>query len=170
MRVAFFHGLESPAKSDKTEYLEDTFDFVYAPPMDYKNPNLFNEVYKEIQSQKFDLLLGSSMGGWFAYNLSTLTGIRSILFNPAVHSRSFDPNVRHGNIKSKQIIVLGKNDDVIDPNKTIEWFKKDGIGSFVFKFENNNHRTPVEVFSKYVKTGMNESHVKLFEEWLYNNK
>ena len=83
MRVAFFHGLESPAISDKTVALEKLFDYVYDPAMDYKDSGLFNKVLAEVKKQKIDLLIGSSMGGWFAYCISTLTGIPTLLFNPA---------------------------------------------------------------------------------------
>ena len=169
MKVAFFHGFESPAISDKTEYLDKAFGEVYAPEMNYYKPGLFNEVLQEVKKRKIDLLTGSSMGGWFAYCISTLTGIPAILFNPAVHSRPVEPSVQIGGARAKHTVVLGKNDDVIDPEKTIEWFKENGVGSFVYKMESNNHRTPVNIFRKYLSVYEQEGptrHVKLFEEFI----
>ena len=171
MRVAFFHGLESPPVSDKTEWLDKNYEEVYAPAMDYRDPGLFDQVLKEIKDRKIDLLSGSSMGGWFAYCLSTLTGIPTVLFNPAFHSRSFDPNVHLGGRSARHRVVLGKKDDVIDLSITQEWIKKSGIGEFDVRIESNDHRTPLRVFSKHMR-GLNENkivmkqHIKLFEEWL----
>jgi len=169
MKVAFFHGFESPAISDKTEYLNQAFDEVYAPEMNYNKPGLFNEVLQEVKKRKIDVLAGSSMGGWFAYCISTLTGIPAILFNPAVHSRPVEPAVQIGGAKAKHTVVLGKNDDVIDPEKTKEWFNKNGIGSFTYRMESNNHRTPVNIFRKYLSVYEQAEpirYVKLFEDFI----
>lgn len=169
MKVAFFHGLESPPISDKTEYLNSAFSDVYAPAMDYSKPGLFDEVLAEVKKRKIDLLVGSSMGGWFAYCISTLTGIPTILFNPAVHNRPYEPNVKRGSTRANHTVVLGKKDDLIDPQKTMNWFKTDGVGSFTYKMESNGHRTPIGIFRKYLSVHESRStshHVMLFEDWL----
>lgn len=168
MKVAFFHGLESPAVSDKTEYLNKAFGEVYAPEMNYNKSGLFNEVLQEVKKRKIDVLVGSSMGGWFAYCISTLTGIPTILFNPAVHSRPYDPNVQRGSVKAKHTVVLGKNDDVIDPAETRKWFDENGVGSFSYHTESNDHRTPINTFRKYLSVYENvqeKRHIQLFESW-----
>ena len=168
MKIAFFHGLESPPISDKSEYLLSAFPDSYVPAMDYNKAGLFDEVLAEVKKRKIDLLTGSSMGGWFAYCISTLTGIPTILFNPAVHSRPAEPAVQIGGAKAKHIVVLGKNDDVIDPEITKEWFNKNGIGSFTYRMESNNHRTPINIFRKYLSVYEQAKpvrYVKLFEEW-----
>ena len=113
------------------------------------------------------------MGGWFAYCISTLTGIPTILFNPAVHSRSAEPSVHLGSSRANHIVVLGKHDDIIDPQKTKNWFKSEGVGSFNYKMESNDHRTPLGIFRKYLSVYEQAEparHVKLFEEWLYEKK
>lgn len=169
MKVAFFHGLESPAISDKSEYLQSAFPDAYVPAMDYNKAGLFDEVLKEVKKKNIDLLVGSSMGGWFAYCISTLTGIPTILFNPAVHSRSVEPGVYRGSSRANHTVVLGKSDDLIDPQKTKNWFKTVGVGSVNYKMESNGHRTPIGIFRKYVsayESQSSQSHVMLFEQWL----
>lgn len=161
MKVAFFHGLESPHKSDKNDSLQNRFDFVYDPSMSYTDPRLFEKVLSEVKRNKIDLLIGSSMGGWFAYCISTLTGIPTLLFNPAFHSRSMEPKVRIGNQKAKHTVVLGTEDTVIIPMLTQNWISKEGIGSFKIFFESNEHRTPIDVFDKWLDIESN----KLNEEW-----
>jgi hypothetical protein len=150
MRVAFFHGLESAPHSEKNVALDSTFDFVYAPPMDYTDAGLFDRVLKQVQNDEIDLLIGSSMGGYFAYCISTITGIPTLIFNPAVQGRSMEPKVKYGNKRAIHTVVLGRKDDVIDPNKSIEWFDKNGIGQFRYTWESNAHRIPINVFTKWI--------------------
>jgi hypothetical protein len=151
-RIAFFHGLESLAVSDKTEYLNARFKNVYAPSMDYKDPTLFDRVLEEVKSRKIDLLIGSSMGGYFAYCISTLTGIPTIQFNPAIAKRSMEPVASLGEAASLHIVVLGKGDDVVIPYDTVDWFKEKGKGFYSFNWETNGHRTPIDIFKKYVNS------------------
>lgn len=154
-RAIFFHGLESSPKSDKSEWLKKHYN-AYCPPMDYTNPHLFQEMYNEVLRINPRILIGSSMGGWFAYCLSTLTGIRTLLLNPAVHSRSIEPKVVLGKTPAHHLVILGKTDDVIDPNQSKNWFRKNGIGQIEFAMENIGHRSPVSVLQKYMEKAINE--------------
>lgn len=159
MKIAFFHGLESNEKSEKSQYLKSNFN-AWCPAMDYRNPKLFDEVLAHIQSDKPDLLIGSSMGGWFAYCLSTLTGIPTLLLNPALQGRSMEPKVRLGNMKANHSIVLGSEDIVLDPTKTKTWLKGNCKGKYEIHMERMGHRTPNAIMVKYLK--VNEF---VNEEW-----
>jgi len=154
MKVAFFHGLESPHRSEKNEILEKHFgaENVYAPAMDYHNPELYNEVLKHLQENPVDLLIGSSMGGYFAQNLSSIVDTPTLLFNPALHSRSFEPeNVVTGQHRPFQFFVIGKNDTVIDPIKTLFLtLSKEYEYPIGFAIEDMEHRVPSAIFEQHV--------------------
>ena len=149
MRVAFFHGLDSAPVSEKTYALREKFDEVYDPVMDYKNSEMFNIVLKHLQENPVDLLIGSSMGGYFAYCLSTILGTRTLLFNPAVHSRPLEPIVQLGGKESNHLIVLGNTDTIITPKET-EIFFNDVSGVNIIR-EDIGHTVPIEVFKKYIR-------------------
>jgi hypothetical protein len=153
--VIFFHGLESSSKSDKAKFLEQNYNG-YCPDMDYTDPSLFKKMYDEIIKRNPRLLIGSSMGGWFAYCMSSLTGIKTLLMNPAVHSRSMEPKINLGNTPSRHTVILGKSDDVINPLRTKQWFSKNGIGEFEYHMENIGHRTPLEIMRKHIEGAINE--------------
>jgi hypothetical protein len=149
MKVAFFHGLDSDPISDKNYKLRQFFDEVYDPKMDYRNESdLFNKVLSHLKKNPVDLLIGSSMGGYFAYCLSTHLGIRTLLFNPAVHSRPINTNVSMGDLKSNHLIILGTKDIVIKPQPTVEFFKSVDNCSIIF--EDIEHTIPIEIFKKYI--------------------
>lgn len=152
MRVAYLHGLEAPHKTVKNEYLSETFEFVYDPPMNYRDLGLFGEVMQGIKKHKIDLIIGSSMGGYFAHRISTLTGIPVLLFNPAVVGRSYQPIVpKIGELHADHTIVLGKQDDVILPTLSLDYFEEWGADPAKIYIEQEmGHRTPLEVFKKYV--------------------
>jgi len=150
MRVAFFHGLNANPISEKTEILNELYDDVYSPQMDYTDPTLFNRVLLEILENRPKYLIGSSMGGYFAYCLSSITGIPTILFNPAMHSRSIEPVTQIGTKKSKHTIILGKRDQVVNPSDTINWLTLNTDNVFKYNVEDFEHRVPRDIFIKYV--------------------
>jgi hypothetical protein len=149
MRVAFFHGLDSSPISEKTYALRERFDEVYDPPMDYKDPEMFNKVLKHLQENPVDLLIGSSMGGYFAYCLSTILGTRTLLFNPAVHSRSIEPAVILGDKVSNHLVLLGNQDNVINPGESVKFFSQ--IKNVTINREEIGHSIPIEVFKSYIR-------------------
>lgn len=154
MKVAFFHGLESSHRSKKNIILEKLFgaENVYAPTMDYKDPELYNTVLAHLEKHPVDLLIGSSMGGYFAHSVSSMVNKPALLFNPALHSRSFEPeNVVTAQHRPSQFFVLGKNDAVIDPLKTLVLIlQKDYTFPIGVAFENIEHRIPSAVFEQHV--------------------
>ena len=150
MRVAYLHGLESNNSSTKNKWLHDNYSFVFDPQMNYHEPGIFDKVLKQIKQSNVDFIIGSSMGGWFAYAMSTITGIPTILFNPALHWRNFTPVTKFGKKKAVHNIIFGKNDSLIDPNLSRWWIKNNGVGTFKYHEENNTHRTPLPIFTKWV--------------------
>jgi hypothetical protein len=149
MKVAFFHGLDSPALGEKSFALREKFDKVYDPAVDYRDPEIFNRVIKHLQENPVDLLIGSSMGGYFAYCLSTVLGTRTLLFNPAVHSRPLEPVVSLGDKESNHLIVLGNSDIIITSKETELFFN--GVSGVNIVRENIGHSIPIEVFKKYIR-------------------
>ena len=149
MKVAFFHGLESSPVSQKTYALREKFDEVYDPAMDYTDPNMFETVLNYLRENPVDLLIGSSMGGYIAYCLSTHLGTRTLLFNPAVHSRPLEPVVNLGDKESNHLVVLGKHDDVIKPSETFDFFRD--VNNVTISTEEMGHVIPIEVFKSYIR-------------------
>jgi predicted esterase YcpF (UPF0227 family) len=127
----------------------------FTPAMNYFVENLFDEILHQVKSENIDLLIGSSMGGYFAYHLSTFLNLPTLLFNPAFVDRSFEPIVQTGTFQPSQTIIIGENDDVINPQKSILWIENN-IKQYSFNFESMGHRTPIEVFEKWVFKMMNE--------------
>mgnify|MGYP003149762467 FL=1 len=153
-RILFLHGLESKANCDKVGFLRSLGHIVTSPKMNYREDNCYNNLKTLVKYNTYDVIIGSSMGGWVAWNLGKDLGIPVLLLNPAVHSRSIELN--HIDIEpvreskpSKVFLALGLYDDVISPDKTLEWLKNNDKLDWNpnnCKMGGYGHRTSVERF------------------------
>jgi len=151
-KVLYLHGLESQQGGDKVDFLADKC-YVHAPIMDYSRKDIFPFLVQMIEDYKPDLIIGSSMGGYSALILGSLYNIPVIAFNPAVHSRSFEPNFpkfikQHFPQKAK--IILGEEDMIIDPNMTLEYLKDQIRNNHpqikIDRVDGMGHRVPLDIF------------------------
>ena len=144
-KIVYLHGLESKAGGPKVDFLA-TKGMVYAPEMDYETLDL-EELMGKIG--KPDLIIGSSMGGYVADILGSHLGVDVLLFNPALHSRSIEIDSDgeiYGDKKYKRTIILGTEDDVINPEMTKKlWPVYDNSAKFE-EIEGMGHRTSLDVF------------------------
>ena len=152
--VIYFHGLESKPGGIKVEFLDNTVDIVEAPAMDYTQKGIFNEWLEYVKTEKPNLIIGSSMGGYFALALASHTGIPVLVFNPAIHSRTFEiDELRSGKERVKGLVVLGDNDDIVDPSKTFSILKGNWNDLEIHIEKGMGHRIPLSVFvNMYNKT------------------
>jgi len=144
-RIFFIHGLESNNKSSKVDLMVTKGFDVLAPSMDYTtNDSLFSQTLEKVLEFQPDLIVGSSMGGYFAHHIGTHYPSTLLLLNPALISRSFEPKiVPDGTQKSEVWALLGEQDELISP---IENFKiLQNMGATI-RMGKHGHRTPIEAF------------------------
>jgi len=147
-KIIYLHGLESQQGGEKVDFLSQNSLVLYAPKLDYKNPNEFQRILKEVQSFEPDLIIGSSMGGYMAYLIASHLNIPVLLFNPALHHRTLELNVvSYGKYEVIGMCVLGGKDEVIDYKITYELINEKNIKVYVE--EKMEHRTSLELFIKY---------------------
>lgn len=158
-RVLYLHGLESSNVCNKVNFLREVTD-CYAPHIDYKDPYIENLLLKMIRAFKPEVIIGSSMGGYTALQLGNYFDIPVIAFNPAIHTRDFDPAfkkliAKDININFTPVIILGMEDDVINPLITKEILDDAFIECVIEEIEGMQHRIPLlhfeHIYNKYVK-------------------
>ena len=158
-KVLYLHGLESNQGGPKVDFLTNEF-CVHAPAMDYTDPYLAVKVAHIMENFQPDLIIGSSMGGYVADILAEKYGVPAILFNPALHNRSFDPAIEYpiegeqADLQERKVVVLGKDDDVIPPYITKLMLEN----NFNYKIvlEEMGHQTPLNIFIDTVNKYKNE--------------
>jgi uncharacterized protein len=158
-RVLYLHGLESSNVCEKVDFLRERAD-VLAPSIDYNNPNLENELMYMVFSFEPDLIIGSSMGGHVGLMLANYYNIDAIVFNPAIHSRPIELKLdkleaREPYVNFQPVVVLGLEDDVINPLITKEILDDALFYCDIEEVEALGHRIPFDVFvniyNKYIK-------------------
>ena len=147
-KIVYLHGLESETNCSKVKYLRKLGHTIFNPPMDYKSKDCFKHTLHLIEMFKPDLIMGSSMGGYFAYEIGKHFDVPVGLLNPALHSRNFEPNVDIlGDEDPLVYLIVGKNDDIINYEKTLNYLDENANCFFrpnYFKGK-HGHRTPVKV-------------------------
>jgi len=159
MRILYLHGLESSNVGDKVDFLKSVSD-CYAPKIDYTDPNLEKHLMKMVKSFQPDLIIGSSIGGYAGLLLANYYDIKAVVFNPAIHSRSIELELDRLEAKDPKfnfqpLVVLGLEDDVIDPKVSKEIFEDAIFHSDIVEVENMGHRISlnnlVDIYKKYIE-------------------
>ena len=142
-KIVYLHGLESESGGTKVSFLAEK-GMVYSPNMDYVTLDLQEFI---LTLGMPDLIIGSSIGGYVADIIGSQLGVDVLLFNPALHSRKgMEFNEDYGSQKYKRTIVLGTEDDIIDPETTKKLWSVFGNHANYHEIEGMGHRTPLDVF------------------------
>jgi len=158
-RVLYLHGLEGSNASTKVDFLKEVSD-CYAPTIDYKDPYIEDLLLKMVRAFNPKVIIGSSMGGYAALLLGNHFDIPVVAFNPAIHSRSFDPDFKNLSVEDPRIgftpvVVLGMEDGVINPLITKEILNDAFFDCVIEEFEGMEHRIPLinfeYIYNKYIK-------------------
>ena len=150
MKIVFLHGLTSVTNCDKVKWLREEGHEVLNPKMIYASKYMYKNVLAEIKKFKPDVIIGSSMGGYFAYEICRELNITGLLLNPALHSRSMIKKLPYGNEYGSIDVFLGSEDKVIDPYKTITKLQE-RKKEFNLTLGTYSHRTPLTVFKDIYK-------------------
>jgi hypothetical protein len=157
-RVLYLHGLEGSNASTKVDFLKEVSD-CYAPTIDYKDPYIEDLLLKMVRAFNPEVIIGSSMGGYSALLLGNYFDIPVVAFNPALHSRSFDPNfsklsTEDPTLGFTPVVALGMEDDVINPLITKEILDDAFIECVIEEVEGMGHRIPLidfeYIYNKYI--------------------
>ena len=157
-RVLYLHGLESSNICNKVDFLKEVSD-CYAPAINYADPYIEDLLLKMVRAFNPEVIIGSSMGGMTALLLGNYFGISTVAFNPAIHSRSFDPEFDKLNnadpaLGFTPVVVLGMEDDVVNPLITKEILDDAFIECVIEEIEGMGHRIPLlqleHIYNKYI--------------------
>ncbi len=149
MKILFFHGLESNLPSSKVEWMEKQAHDVLAHAMKYEQADAFRRALAVARKFQPDLIVGSSMGGYFAVLVGSHIPTRLVLLNPALSGRSIEyDHPENGSFHPDVWALLGKNDTLIDPKDSAQILRKMNARLCL---GDHGHRTPLLVFTEYME-------------------
>jgi len=156
MNILYIYGLDSKLSPEKKRVLEN-YGNVLTPTIDYyNNPNAISDILNEMKNEKIDAVIGSSMGGFAGYYISTLLDVPSLLFNPALEKRSVKqvvPELKFVKTTQKKFL-LGAVDNVISPGDTLGFLAgcyNENTDFLIHIMPGLTHNIPVDIFSREVK-------------------
>tara|TARA_Y100000385_G_C12904813_1_gene555811 strand:+ start:150 stop:653 length:504 start_codon:yes stop_codon:yes gene_type:complete len=151
-KILYLHGLESGQGGPKVDFLAKK-GLVHAPELDYTRKDIFPFLISTIEEFQPDVIIGSSMGGYSAFILGALYKLPVVAFNPALHSRTLEPNFPKfvkNHIPEDMHIIIGEQDTVVDGSKTLDYLKdhiKDKyMNTQIHHIKEMGHRVPLDVF------------------------
>jgi len=155
MNILYFHGLDSDLAPEKRIVLEK-YGKVFSPAIDYRTEfNSIELLIEQFKNDKIQVVIGSSLGGFVGYYVADAYKIPALLFNPALNSRSIKQKVplsRDPYLSFKQI-VLGTDDDVVDPKGTFLFLSNNLQKHTNFDIhvrQGVGHRIAIDVFKEEV--------------------
>ena len=152
MTILYLHGLESKLNPEKRTVLE-RFGTVVAPDLDYySDPNVFISLMNTNEKNHYDVVMGSSMGGFMGYYIANTIKCPALLFNPALPHRPVNqeiPVLNPMNASPQLTIALGGEDQIIKANDTLKWLSKNRIADTDFQLfihKDMGHQVPIAIF------------------------
>lgn len=126
MNILYLHGLDSGPNEKKYYLMRDAGHSVEMPRLNYRafenSIYLFEDLVAEVEMKGINFIVGSSFGGYMGFHLSEYCNLPALLFNPALGYQSSAVPVKEEFSDSKKTIILGKLDDVVDPQDTRDFF------------------------------------------------
>jgi len=147
MNILYLHGYNSTNKNARTEWLQ-LKGKVINPLMSYGNfPQDYKFLEKLVQLHRPDWIIGSSLGGYFAFHLGNYYRIPTVLLNPALLMTNIvRPDNRIAPADTLHTISLGIKDEVIPPESTYAVLKQLKARYQIFEY-NTGHETGFEIFT-----------------------
>lgn len=157
MKIVYIHGLDSKLSPEKREILEK-FGTVISPDINYyDNPQSIDTILREVKGEDPDVIIGSSMGGFATYYVSTALQKPALMFNPALAERTVEQEVPEGKIEKRQLkqFLLGAIDDVVDPGKTLNFISEaynQHTDFHIHILPGLTHNIPLDIFEAEVRS------------------
>lgn len=128
MKTLYIHGLDSTPNLEKTNIMKEAGLVPYALHIDYRTEtNAYNLLKNEVIENDLEFLVGSSLGGYFAYWLAEELGLPCLLLNPAMTiDRTLPLAITHVKelLCPLRYVAIGANDNIIDPVRNLEVFRQ----------------------------------------------
>lgn len=153
MRIVYFHGWKGNFNEAKYKILSKFGDDVHYPEINYQNSkNLINAFSNEIYGNGVPtLVVGNSLGGYFAYHISNIVRCPALMFNPAFYFKNggdIRPNLGYSNNPDPQKqFIISLKDEELDVKRTLKFFKECNFEESMVKiYEDLGHQIPLDVF------------------------
>jgi predicted esterase YcpF (UPF0227 family) len=167
--ILYIHGYNSTGEETSRKIREGTDKQVIIVQYPFENADQsFETIKSKIEEYLSEdiILVGSSLGGFWANYFAERFNLRVVLINPAIHpsqtlkkyQKDTEKYAKYEHIPVKGIhrsIILGLSDEVISPKDTIEYYDKSYSQLYLFPHEGhrfNDFKTINSIINKVYNT------------------
>ena len=135
------HGLFGHCENNNYRELQRLFpdEEIWSPQIDYLAEEPAALLDKLVEGGPYSLVVGNSLGGFFAYALGAVRGFTTVLTNPCVPPHAYLPGLAPDYRYLDEIeaiwndaypadfpcsVILGTRDELIDHERTLELLKE----------------------------------------------
>lgn len=161
MNILYIYGLDSKLSPEKRAILEK-FGNVFTPDIDYySDPRAIESILIQMKNSNIAAVIGSSMGGFAGFYISSILEVPALLFNPALEERSVEQQVPDLEIskRTRKKFLLGAIDDIVNPRDTLKFLSRyinEHTDFDVHILPGLTHNIPVEIFEEEVRNFFKE--------------
>ncbi len=162
--ILYIHGFASCGDSNKTRLLRENFNGVLCPDIPVDPDEAIAFIQRLVLANNVDLIIGSSLGGFYAAHISQKLDVKAVLLNPSTQpfltlapyvgeneffcsgekfqwtkehvNKLFSYSISKDSIKVPVLVLLQKGDEVLDYTKAEEFYEN----YEVIIQEGGNHR------------------------------
>ena len=160
MKILYLHGYQGSPNWGRVEYLESLGHEVITPQIDYDKEHDF---FLNLLEMDFDFIVGNSLGGFVAFYLSIYKDKPSICINPPLYMglkvRMNTPQQYDIKGCNRTSIIIGNDDEVVNPSKTYEWLVKNKPFTYIQMIDGMGHKYDLETFINFTNPVLNKNFI-----------
>lgn len=168
----FYHGYQSSSSTNKYKELQSLGESSFCRTVDYEKlteQQVYELYCNDIEQHKPDLLIGHSLGGYWALRLSNEYNIPVVVVNPSLFPSVTLPHLKYKDIEQEQInnlvpkyFYLELGDEVIDLHKVQQFVQEH---SYVATVNDGHHRVQyINNYKQVVEFAINTSMIDYVPE------
>jgi hypothetical protein len=151
MKILYLHGYKAKPNFERIGYLESLGHEVVAPHINYERES---DILLRLLEDDYDMVVGSSLGGYMGFHISDYKSIPCVCFNPPlardlmVYIQTPEDWDYDSIIPQTKDIVLGGSDEVVNPYETLEWLMGNRPHVNIHFYDNMSHTIKIEEFEE----------------------
>lgn len=153
-RITFYHGLGGERSADRMRLLRQMGYEPYFPNIDFDDEWYYDECkslfLRELdRSKNSEIIMGTSLGGYLAYNVAKALDKECVLINPSINREMSKLNIREFDMDyvpkfPKIKVFFGELDDYVIDKYQIETLEENGDDYEYTYIKGMEHWTPID--------------------------
>lgn len=160
-KATFYHGLGGERNPDKIHLLKEMGYDTYYPNIDFDDEWYYDKckslfLRELVRSKNSNIIMGTSLGGYLAYNVAKALNKECVLINPSINRKMSKLNIREFDMNyvakfPKIKVFFGELDDYVIDKYQIETLEENGDDYEYTHIPDMDHGLPLDKFKEILE-------------------